>query len=116
MMDRYLIKTRWVAHDNSLGNDDSNPFIKIAQELHRKLWKKPFNAILSEYDVSSGKSFQYIPNQLIEDLQLYRLNYLENILLVREEYVTAFNTLESWAGSAGRGGGVVITGQPDIGV
>ena len=37
------------------------------------------------------------------------------VLLIREEYVPAFDTLESWWKCSQRGGGVVVTGQPGIG-
>jgi hypothetical protein len=40
------------------------------------------------------------------------MNYQEEVLLIREEYITAFDTFKYW--NLG-GGGVVVTGQPGIG-
>jgi hypothetical protein len=43
------------------------------------------------------------------------MKYIEKVLLIRDEYVPAFDTLESWWKHSERGCGVVVTGQPGIG-
>lgn len=57
----------------------------------------------------SGKSL----SATLRMLQLGSMKYNEEVLLIREEYVIAFNTL---GGPSQRGGGIVILGQPGIGV
>jgi hypothetical protein len=75
----------------------------------------PLYDMLDNLTIPSGKSFKYFSEQLLQDLQFGRMDYHEKVLLIREEYVTTYNTLESWSGGISAGGGVVVTGQPGIG-
>jgi hypothetical protein len=65
---------------------------------------------------SAGETVvQYIPQELLQELGLYQMKHTEFALLVRDEYLTAFNTFQSWSSTGGTGGGVVVAGQPGIG-
>jgi hypothetical protein len=88
----------------------------VVQELHNALWNKPWDTMLLDESDDSAESFKYLPNEHIEKLQLVDLGYDESVLLVRAEYISAFYELQSRSSSPGRGGGIVVTGQPGIGM
>jgi hypothetical protein len=88
----------------------------VAQELYTALWNNPLDTMLLDEFDDSAKPFKYVPDAQIERLRLDRLNYHESVLLVREEYISAFDTLESRSLGSSRGGGVVVVGQPGIGM
>lgn len=50
----------------------------------------------------------------MDNLRLRSLGYLENVLLIRKEYIFALDDLKSK--SLDEGGGVVVTGKPRIGM
>lgn len=64
----------------------------------------------------SGQVLKYVPSATLQNLELHHMNFSEEVTLIREEFVQAFNTLQSWSARRQRGGGVVVTGQPGIGV
>ena len=85
------------------------------QTLYTAVWKKPLDSIL--YDApanASGSVLKYIPLTVLDELRLTSMTYREEVLLVREEYDTAYDTFQSWSKEVGSGG-VVVTGQPGIG-
>ncbi len=60
---------------------------------------------------------QYLNEERINSLGLKTLDYNEVVLLVREEYEVAYNYLRLCEGNPdSRGGGMVVTGQPGIGL
>ena len=59
---------------------------------------------------------KYVSTERAKELRLGFMNYLGDALLVREEYHLALEELTSRASGKGRGGGVVVTGQPGIGM
>ena len=65
-----------------------------------------------------GRNLRYFPKTLLDYLQIESLSYKGSILLVREEYELAFTKLqeEEGKGQEIRGGGMVVTGQPGIGM
>ena len=92
--------------------EEQKPF----QTVYAALWKKPLDSILHDAPADdSGKVLKYVPAAALQKLQLRRMKYNEKVLLIREEYVPAFDTLESWWKCSERGGGVVVTGQHGIG-
>ena len=64
----------------------------------------------------SARPLKYVLNTQIEQLRLDCLNYRESVLLVHKEYISAFVTLESCSLESSRDGGVVVVGQPGIGM
>jgi hypothetical protein len=66
-------------------------------------------------DVPNSKELRYLPKTEVDSLELRALGYSENVLLVRKEYLTTMNILntKSWKPCGGRG--VVIIGQSGIG-
>ena len=57
-----------------------------------------------------SKALDYLPRNLLAELDLYILNFVDPLLLIREEYRTALKTLDSSEKSS-----VVVTGCPGIG-
>ncbi len=84
------------------------------QTLYNAVWKKPLDSILHDAPAdASGSVLKYIPLTVLDELRLTYMTYREEVLLIREEYDTAFDTFQSWSQEGG--GGVVVTGQPGIG-
>jgi hypothetical protein len=59
---------------------------------------------------------KYLSTESAEELQLRIMDYPGDALLVREEYHRALEVLTLRAEGQSRGGGVVVTGQPGIGM
>ena len=86
------------------------------QTVYAALWKKSLDSILDEAPAVDGRHVLLcISPTTIQKLQLDDMKCNEEVLLIREEYVSAFDTLKSWYKCSERGGGVVVTGQPGIG-
>ncbi|KAI0245653.1 hypothetical protein BJV78DRAFT_1287359 [Lactifluus subvellereus] len=83
--------------------------LRAARKLYDTLWGKDLNVIL--LDVPNGNGLKYVPRSQVEDLELHHLEYPEYALLIRKEYIFAFDELETRP----RKGGVVVSGQPGIG-
>ena len=84
--------------------------------MYAAFWKKSLDSILDDAPADDGgKVLKYVPAAALQKLQLGHMKYNEEVLLIREEFVPAFDTLESWWKCSQRGGGVVVTGQPGIG-
>jgi len=88
----------------------------VANTLYNKLWTVDLDSVLDNTSDNSGKNFKYLSTERVTELQLPRMNYLEGVLLIRTEYHIVFEELVSRASSPSRGGGVVVTGQPGIGM
>ena len=85
------------------------------QTLYTALWKKPLDSILHDAPAdASGTVLKHIPHAVLMKLKLEYMHYQDEVLLIREEYITAFNTFKNW-NRVERGGGVVVTGQRGIG-
>ena len=81
------------------------------QTVYTALWKKPLYSVFHDVPAdSNGTVLKYIPSSVIAKLRLAYMGYHEDVLLVREEYDTAFDTFQDW-----NLGGAVVTGQPDNG-
>jgi len=65
-------------------------------------------------DVPDGSDLKYMPETLVNELGLRDLGYNERCLLIRHEFIFAFNRLTLLSPDDTRGG-VVVTGQPGIG-
>jgi hypothetical protein len=92
-----------------------NHSLQIAQGIYHTLWGKPLDDFLCEASTDvEGTSvhYQYYTQALIEASQLSHLKFQEKVLLIREEYVSLYELLQS---SHRQRGGVIVTGQPGIG-
>jgi hypothetical protein len=63
--------------------------------------------------VVDTKTFDYLPKDVLDNLNLNLLNFPEALLLFREEYLTALDRLKLWEKPLVKG--VVVTGYPGIG-
>lgn len=89
--------------------------MESAYRLYYDFWGVELDGLLEP--VPEYHDFKYLPKARIIDL-LKTFRYPEVALLVRKEYETAFDDFkESFEKSSDiRGGGVVVTGQPGIGM
>ena len=88
----------------------------IARRIYDTLWNKPLDTFLCKSTtniVGTAINYSYFNEALIKETQPIRLKFQENILLIRDEYVTAYEVVQHW--SRIHQGGVVVTGQPGIG-
>lgn len=65
-------------------------------------------------EMSDCGGLEYIPEAQVNELGLQDLGHNEKVLLVRHEYISAFDHLTSLSLND-RSGGVIVTGQPGIG-
>jgi hypothetical protein len=65
-----------------------------------------------------GYNLSYLPEEHTSSLRLSKLSYNEPVLLIRKEYELAFTYLQGKEGAERqiRSGGMVVVGQPDIGM
>ena len=63
--------------------------------------------------VVDSNTFDYVPRDILDGLNLNLLNFPEALLIFRGEYRTARDTLKSWKKPPVKG--VVVTGYPGIG-
>ena len=75
------------------------------------MWGRDLEVLLEMADCGGLK---YIPEIQVNELGLQVLGYSEKVLLVRQEYISAFDHLTSMSLND-RSGGVIVTGQPGIG-
>ena len=90
---------------------DIQDILQAALKLYDILWGKDINVIL--LDVPNGSGLKYVPKSWVHDLELHSLKYGETALLVREEYIVAFENLEAQS-KVEDSRGVVVFGQPGI--
>lgn len=86
-----------------------------AEGLYEQLWGKDLNIILREISVE-GTTWKYVPKENIDHLQMRKLGYREESLLIRPEYETALAMFGYESAKDRNCGGVVVTGQPGIGM
>jgi hypothetical protein len=92
--------------------------VRAAENLQRTLSGKNLNVILEEISVE-GSTWTYVPNKWIDSLEMLELDYTEEYgLLVRREYDVALGMAMFDYEKAKKlsCSGVVVTGQPGIGV
>lgn len=82
---------------------------RVAWKIYETMWRKDPGKI--PLDVPCCNGLKYIPRTQINELQLPSLGFIEDVLLVREEYLIAWDALNR---KSNGGGGIVITGQPGI--
>lgn len=83
----------------------------MGERLHQVMWGRDLEVLLEMADCGGLK---YIPEIQVNELGLQVLGYSEKVLLVRQEYISAFDHLTSMSLND-RSGGVIVTGQPGIG-
>ena len=84
--------------------------------MYYKFWLEGFDELLQPVP---GCNLKYLSEEHINSLQLDHLFYNESVLLVREEYEIAFTYLQSFEEKKSprrRSTGMVVTGQPGIGM
>jgi hypothetical protein len=86
---------------------------QAAERLYSALWQKDLGRMLM--DVPNSKELKYLPKAEVDNLELRSLGYFENVLLVRKEYLTTMDILNTKSWKACGGHGVVIIGQSGIG-
>ena len=85
------------------------------ETLHDTLWDNS-EAFKSICRGIANSDLEYIPADEIKKLKLGDLGFTEVILLIRKEYITAFDTFEEWSSLTPKRSGAVLIGQPGIGV
>ncbi|KAH9051098.1 hypothetical protein EDB87DRAFT_1836808 [Lactarius vividus] len=94
---------------------DLDAEMRTAERLYDKLWGKDLSVILKEIS-DNGNTWEYVPKKHIDSLDLVNLGYPdEHGLLVRPEYVVAWEDFDYDTAKEKGQGGVVVTGQPGIG-
>jgi len=76
------------------------------------MWGKDLEEML--LDVPDCEGLKYLPKAQVDHLQIGVLGYPEEVLLIRKEYIFALNNLI--LKSLRAGGGVLVDGQPGIGM
>jgi hypothetical protein len=92
--------------------------VRAAEKLKETLWGKEIEVILEKISVGNA-TYKYVPKAWIEFLDIGSLRYLEGSgLLVRPEYEVAVEKfrIDRQRAKAKNSGGVIVTGQPGIGV
>jgi hypothetical protein len=90
--------------------------MQAAENLHEKNWGKDLSVILEEIYDHEEIPWKYVPKKHIDSLEMAQLGYYEKGLLVRAEYTAAFDELCPKAEKNGICRGVVVIGQPGIGI
>jgi hypothetical protein len=86
--------------------------LEVAHLVYRKFWGTSLDDILQHIP---GSNLNYLPEDLINTLGLDVLLYHDTFLLVRKEYEATYREISRYKENP-MSGGVVITGQPGIGV
>jgi hypothetical protein len=92
--------------------------MQAAEKLKITLWGKGLDIILEELSIE-GSTWKYVPKEQIHSLEIQKLGYDEGDgLLVRKEYEAAYkmDMFKSENALKLGCGGIVVTGQPGIGV
>ena len=74
------------------------------------MWQQDLGSKLQDVDQCEG--LKYLPDTMVNQLQLRRLGCHAEAILVRKEYIFALNVLEDRQNNTG---GIIITGHPGIG-
>jgi hypothetical protein len=90
-------------------------FAVAAQNLYNQTWGQPLEKLFRALQIGSS-TLQYIPRETIERLGVHSLGFSEDVFLVRDEYIAAFDLMKNGYGRFQQtGGGVAIIGQPGVG-
>ena len=82
--------------------------------MYRKVWGHKLDDIFQA--VPGQGDYKHLSTQKIHDLGLRALFYEANVLLVRKEFEISYEELEKYKAGPYESGGVVVTGQPGIGL
>ncbi len=89
----------------------SSELFYAATKLHQAMWQTNLEKRL--LDVDECKELKYLPSSEVKDLQLRVLGCDTDTILIREEYLL---TLKELKDCRPKFGGIVLTGQPGIGM
>jgi hypothetical protein len=90
--------------------------LKSAHLVYYKFWGETLDGILELVGPNCG-NLKYLSQNHIGPLDLHHLLFSEEVLLVRDEYEIVYEDLCSYKAEAKvKRGGVVVTGQPGIGM
>ena len=92
--------------------------MQAAEKLKITLWGKGLDIISEELSIE-GSTWKYVPKEWIHSLEMQELGYDEGDgLLIRKEYEAAYamDTFKSDNAMKIGCGGIVVTGQPGIGM
>jgi hypothetical protein len=90
--------------------------LKTAHLVYYKFWGKTLDDILQPVGPDCG-NLKYLSQNQIGPLNLRALLYTPNVLLVRDEYELVYKDLCKYKDDKSiKRGGVVVTGQPGIGM
>lgn len=84
----------------------------VAHNLYRDMWRQDLTTRLQDVDGCEG--FKYLPATEVNGLRLRELGLNAKVMLLRGEYIVAFNAMEARRVNTGTGG-IVVTGHPGIG-
>jgi hypothetical protein len=90
------------------------PTYKAAKGLYEAMWGTNLDKRLLDVNNCEGFNFKYLPPAEVKNLQLQELGCNVDVILVRNEYSFALETLESCRQD--NHPGAVVTGQPGIGM
>ena len=109
-----LVSPAWSYRDTVISTDYlldiASRTLKAARTLHNAMWGKSFKDILETCGTSD-----YVPLTKLQELGLSRLGFGEMVLLLRQEYIKAFDALHLGS-PMGDDDNVIITGHPGIGI
>ena len=89
--------------------------MRAAENLYEKLWGQDLKANLGVV-FHGGVTLNYLSKEYLDSLQLRPLGYRGGVLLFRDEYSVAVKSFGIEGAMAGGYRGVIITGQPGIGI
>ncbi len=90
--------------------------LEAANLVFHDFWGENKNLDIALHRVPGHDSFQYLTEEKVNSLYLRTLGYPGNALLIRPEYEAMYNELLSSNSESHGVGGVVVTGQPGIGM
>ncbi|KAH9066290.1 hypothetical protein EDB87DRAFT_703940 [Lactarius vividus] len=90
--------------------------MRAVERLYDTLWGKDLSVVLEEIS-DSGNTWKYVPKKHMDSLGMTMLDYPdEHGLLVRPEYDVAWDMSDYNTARKKGQGGVVVTGQPGVGI
>lgn len=89
--------------------------LNAAWALYKAMWGEPVQGILQTVAHGRGTGLKYVPSAKLEELKLQFLGFTERVLLFRQEYVDAFDSLELKSPMQ-CADSVIVTGHPGIGM
>jgi hypothetical protein len=77
----------------------------VAKNIYTTLWNKPLDPSISNSSIELDGtviSYHYFEQTLISGLELSRLKFREDILLIPNEYTVAYESMQQWTPWWGR--------------